>query len=203
MNPLSLLTKGRTVKNLRERPGHYKLLGGSVVPKFSKPKNPFPTTPHPEPQKAQAPLFAQAQPAPEARKEEIKPVAPKVSTFVETSAFAKAAANRVAEKKSPEESGKSATPITAQARQSQPGWWSQLAVRSVRFVQSWISRRKIPAVPRATVQAELALEKIKVIRNDFSEDDLEVVMIDKKAGKKADKPAQSEKIEREKLTAYS
>jgi hypothetical protein len=47
------------------------------------------------------------------------------------------------------------------------------------------------------------LEKIKVMRNDLSEDDLEVVMIEKKAGKKADKKAQSEKVEREKLTAYS
>ena len=35
------------------------------------------------------------------------------------------------------------------------------------------------------------------MRNDLSEDDLEVVMMEKKA----EKPAQSEKVEREKLTA--
>jgi hypothetical protein len=40
-----------------------------------------------------------------------------------------------------------------------------------------------------------------VIRNDLSEDDLEVVMMDKKAGKNTKQPAQSEEVEREKLTA--
>jgi hypothetical protein len=49
------------------------------------------------------------------------------------------------------------------------------------------------------------LEKVKVMRNDLSEDDLEVVFIAKKAGNKAgnkaEKPAQSERVEREKLTA--
>jgi hypothetical protein len=53
----------------------------------------------------------------------------------------------------------------------------------------------------APVQTELALDKVKVMRNDLSEDDLEVVAIDKNAGKRIEKPAQAEQAEREQLTA--
>jgi hypothetical protein len=50
------------------------------------------------------------------------------------------------------------------------------------------------------VQTELALDKVKVMRNDLSEDDLEVVMIDKKSGKRRE-TGSGEEVEREKLTA--
>ena len=61
--------------------------------------------------------------------------------------------------------------------------------------------RKVSPFQSKAVQIELALDKVKVVRNDLSEDDLEVVPIDKKAGKKAEKPVQSVEVEREKLTA--
>jgi hypothetical protein len=205
MNPMSLLTKGSTLKGMKERPGRYKLLGSSVLPKFSSPKNPFPTTPHAEPEKAQQALFEQPKPAPEPRKEEGRPGAVKASAFVETSAFAKAAAARMAEKtkKVETEPTKPVSMAPAHDQASKPGLWSHLAVIPTGWADKWIPWRKTPPFPSATFQTELALEKIKVMRNDLSEDDLEVVMIEKKAGKKADKKAQSEKVEREKLTAYS
>jgi hypothetical protein len=40
------------------------------------------------------------------------------------------------------------------------------------------------------------------MRNDLSDDGLEVVTMDKKAGKKMEKPAHREEVEREKLTAH-
>src|SRR5271163_1703746 len=66
MNPINLLTQGRTLRSLKERPGRYKLSHNKALPNFSGAKNPFPTTSHPEPQKAQAALFepANATPAP-------------------------------------------------------------------------------------------------------------------------------------------
>jgi hypothetical protein len=42
---------------------------------------------------------------------------------------------------------------------------------------------------------------VRVIRNDLCEDDLEVVMLDKKTGKKREKPAHVDEVEPEKLTA--
>jgi hypothetical protein len=60
-------------------------------------------------------------------------------------------------------------------------------------------RKERPFQSKA-VQTELALDKVKVIRNDLCQDDLEVVAIDKKAAKKTEKPVQSEEME--KLTAH-
>jgi hypothetical protein len=60
--------------------------------------------------------------------------------------------------------------------------------------------RKEEPFQTPAIQTELALDKVKVIRNDLSEDDLEVVAIDKKAAKKAEKPARLEEVEREKVT---
>ena len=50
---------------------------------------------------------------------------------------------------------------------------------------------QIPAI-----QTELALDKIKVIRNDLNEDDMEVVAIEKKSPRRED-------VEREKATAHT
>ena len=36
--------------------------------------------------------------------------------------------------------------------------------------------------PRASVQAELALDKVTVMRNNLNEDDLEVVLVERKVG---------------------
>jgi hypothetical protein len=204
MNPMSLLTKGCTLKGMKERPGRYKLLGNGVLPKFSSPKNPFPTTPHPEPKKTQSALFEQPKLAAEPRKVEAKPPAPIISAFVATSAFAKAAAGKVAEKKKKDdtEQAKPANLPPVQDQPQKPGLWNHLADIPGGLLDKWIPRRKLPPFPSATFQTELALEKVTVMRNDFSEDDLEVVMIDKNAGKKAEKPARSERVEHERMTAY-
>ena len=172
MNPFRLLTKGRTIGGLKERPGAYKLLEKSVLPRFSKPKLPLPTTPHSEPRSEQSAFSERPQPKPEI------PVPVTVAS-------------------------KLAAPAPVKDLPSKPGLWSRLAVIPAGWTCQWIPWRKAPPFQSPTVQTELALDKVKVIRNDLSEDDLEVVMIEKKAGKKADKKAQSEKVEREKLTAYS
>jgi hypothetical protein len=189
MNPINLLTKGHTIRALKERPGRYKLLCSSVLPKFSSAKGQIPTASHPVPQNTQTALFEKAKPAQELQKEEVK------STFAETSPFARAAMEK-------RKTAEPALPVPAALTQSQPakpGLLSQLAVIPASWADKWISRRKTPASPMETFQTELALEKVKVLRNDFSEDDLEVVMIEKKAGKKAQKPV--DKDEFEELTA--
>jgi hypothetical protein len=197
MNPISLLTKGRTIGGLKERPGRYKLLGNSVLPNFSGPKNPFPTTTHPMPEKAQSGHFDQPRKAAEPQKEEAS------SGLVKSSPFAKAAVGKLSEKRKQKdpELPKSPGVVRVQDQTPKPRLWSHLAVIPSGWMDKWMPRRKAQPFTRATIQPELALEKVKVMRNDLSEDDLEVVTIAKKTGNKVGKPAQSEKVEREKLTA--
>jgi hypothetical protein len=80
---------------------------------------------------------------------------------------------------------------------AKPGRWSRLAA----WARPWMPWRKEQPFQRPAVQTELALDKVKVIRNDLREDDLEVVTIDKKAAKKTEKPAPREEVERERVTA--
>jgi hypothetical protein len=79
-----------------------------------------------------------------------------------------------------------------QAQPARPGPWSRLAAWAGR----WMPWRKERPFQSAPVQTELALDKVKVIRNDLSEDDLEVVPIEKKAGKKTEKPVPSAEVEK-------
>ena len=169
MNPFRLLTKGRTIRGLRERPGAYKLLERSALPKFSAPKRLVSKAPHPEPAAAQPAIVEQPQPKPETPAPVIVPPVP--------------------------------TPAPAENQPSKPALWRRLAAIPASWTGSWIPWRKNPPVQSPTVQTELALEKVRVVRNDLCEDDLEVVMIDTKVGKKTEKPAQCEEVEREKATA--
>jgi hypothetical protein len=173
MNPLRLLTKGRTIRGLKERPGAYKLLEKSVLPNFSGPKRPVPTTPHPEPVNAQAALFEQPQPKPET------PVPVKVAPVPVPAP----------------------TAAPAKDQPLKPSLWSRLAGAVTGWTQQRIPWRKAPPFQSPSVQTELGLDKVRVIRNDLSDDDLEVVTMNKKAGKKTKKPAPCEEVEREKLTA--
>jgi hypothetical protein len=171
MNPFRLLTKGRTIRGLKERPGAYKLLEKSVLPKFSGPKRPALTTSQPQATNGQPALFEQPQPKPET-----------------------AAPVSVAPVSVP-------APVPMKDQPSKPGFWSRLAGIPAGWARQWIPWRKAQPFQSPTVQTELGLDKVRVMRNDLSEDDLEVVMVDKKAGKKTEKPAHSEEVEREKLTA--
>jgi hypothetical protein len=161
MNPMSLLTKGHTVRGLKERPGHYKLLGKNPVPKFCGSKAAVPTTPHADVEKAPLALTELPQPTVQSQVPRLAPLA----------------------KLAP-----------AKVKPAKPSLWS-------RWVAKVTALREKPAHPRATIQTELALDKVKVIRNDLNDQDLEVVAMEKKAGKKTGKPAQVEEGEPEKLTA--
>jgi|HubBroStandDraft_1064217.scaffolds.fasta_scaffold187808_2 hypothetical protein len=179
MNPFRLLTKGSTIGGLKERPGAYKLLEKSVFPNFSGPKKPVPTLPQAEPTSTQPALFRRLRPKPE-----------------------KPALAKVASEPAPEPLP---TPAAAPARvkdlPAKPGLWSRLPAILAGWKSQWILRRKTRPFQSPAVQTELALDKVRVIRNDLCEDDLEVVMIDKKTGNKTEKPAHCEEVESEKLAA--
>jgi hypothetical protein len=173
MNPLSLLTKGRTILGLRERPDTYKMLEESVLPNFSAPKHPHFRPSQPEPANPQPAL---------AEKPQAEAPAPVSKTAAPMTAPAAAPAP-------------AKVPVPAK-----PGPWRRLWGKTAGWARKWMPWRKA-ATPGATVQTELALNKVKVLRNDLSEDDLEVVAMDEEAGKKTEKPAG--KAEREKQTVQT
>ena len=172
MNPFTLLTKGHTILGLENRPGTYKVLERSAFPNFSGPKRLAPTTPHPEPESTQPVFFAEPP--------------PKVETPAPVSA--------------PPAPAPAPDQALAKDQPSKATLWSRLARRPGAWLLGWIPRRKPSPLQSAPVQAELVLDKVKVIRNDLNEDDVEVVMIGKETETKTEKPAQSEKVERENLT---
>jgi hypothetical protein len=169
MNPLCLLTKGRTFKDMAARPGAYKLPANRALPKFTAGGRPPSGPAHSAPQTAQTSLFEQPPAAVKATVVETrKSVAPPVETarpsqpVVLKSPFAQAA--KTSEK--------------ACAR----GVWRRTASFCKGLVQRFVFGRKGRPVHETTVQTELALEKVTVMRNDLNEDDMEVVLVERKVG---------------------
>ena len=173
MNPLCLLSKGRTFKDMTERPGAYKMLASSALPKYTAGKRPPSRRPHPAPQTAQTSLFEQPPKAVKATVveaprgalplvEAVKPSQPAVSR----SPFAEAA------KKDDKTSGKP----------SATGTWKRTTRFCKELMQHLVFGHKGRPVHGPTVQTELALEKVTVMRNNLNEDDLEVVLVERKVG---------------------
>lgn len=169
MNP-HILTKARSVREIVERPGAYKLLANSMLPKFKTgKKQPACATLHPIAQTAQTSLFEQPPEAVKAtvvetRESVIPPVGPVIPSqpVVSASPFSEGAK----------------LPKKSYVR----GTWKRTAIFCKRLVQRFIFGRKGRPVHKATVQTELALEKVTVLRNDLNEDDLEVVLVKRKVG---------------------
>jgi hypothetical protein len=74
------------------------------------------------------------------------------------------------------------TRVIRRARSACPtsaGVWGKVAARVPRVLKFWTRSKTVDARPRA--QAELALEKVTVVRNDLTEADLVVVTAERKA----------------------
>jgi hypothetical protein len=186
MNPLRLMTKGRTIRGLKERPGAYKLLEKSMLPNFSGAKRPAATKPQPQAASARPAVYEQAQ---------LKSVKLAPAKVVPVKAAVPSVPKPVPAAKAPP------APAREKEQPSKPGLWSRLAEIPSGWTRQWNPWHKAPPFQSPTVQTELALDKVRVIRNDLCEDDLEVVMLDKKTGKKREKPAHVDEVEPEKLTA--
>jgi len=75
-----------------------------------------------------------------------------------------------------------------------PGWprtaWRRVVEFCGRIALRWSGPRKTSPFQNATVQTELELAKVKVVRNDLSDDDLELVPVAKN-----EKPRQHEQCQ--------
>jgi hypothetical protein len=80
----------------------------------------------------------------------------------------------------------SPSPFSAQAKPtakpSGSGLWERIALFCKRLVQRFVFGRKGRPVRGATVQTELALDKVTPLRNNLDEDDLEVVLVERRVG---------------------
>lgn len=171
MSFAQLLTAGKSLMGLQNSPTRYAMRKKNLLPKFGSGENPFlgraETKPSREPAKApsiQEPPWkpapsapAQIAPLPERAKEA------RQETFMSLKS----------------EPAQTAKPVTA----AKP-----VTLREANPVQQWFQRlnplgrsRKsaaksaVPKFHRAPVQGELSLDNIKVVRNDLSEADVEVV----------------------------
>lgn len=182
MNPFSLLKTGRALRGVADG-GHYKMVPRSVVPNFSagKPARISPTLPQRASEPVQPALFEAPKPVrvhvPEKPKAEaavvVPPQAPRVVHAVRVIPPTPSAIPAVP---APVAVG----PVKAEP--NGPSFWAKLAEAAVQLVRQWKPGRK--ASPFHTgVQTELALDRVKVIRNDLIEDDLEVVAVNPKTGK--------------------
>jgi hypothetical protein len=80
-------------------------------------------------------------------------------------------------------------PETKKKKFSFTGVGKKVALFCKRLVQRFVFGRKGRPVHAAGVQTELALEKVKVLRNNLNEDDLEVVLVAGQVGTGPEKPS--------------
>ena len=156
MSLLRLLTAGKSLIGLKES-SRYSISQQRLLPKFTSKKNPFRATTRPDP--VQEPL----KPArPGTTFELVSPACALKAEGETTSDGCKTAAGMSAINP-----GSQRPPAETQKR---PKIWD--------IIFGWSSKRQKPALPRFSkpmVQAELSLDSVKVIRNDLSDSDLEVV----------------------------
>jgi hypothetical protein len=180
-----LLTTGKSLVGLSQSGSRYQLRKGAL-PKFESAKNPFAAKAQAEPveREPQLPKLASVEaPAVEAKKPQHLSALGALIVDRETAVAASRTPTPV-EAAKVSESPKVAAPVDSWLKKINP--------------MVWFGNRKPtepkPAIPRfskthAPIQGELSLDNIKVMRNDLSEADVEVVPAKARAPKVVATPA--------------
>jgi hypothetical protein len=165
-----LLTTGKSLVGLSHANSRYQLQKGAL-PKFESAKNPFAAKAAAEPaeREPQLPKLSPAEAVAAESKE-----APRLSTLGALIVDREAAvANRNAQPAEPakvSEPAKVAAPVDSWLKKINPMVW----FRNGKEVESKPAIARF-SKPHAPIQGELSLDNIKVMRNDLSEADVEVV----------------------------
>jgi hypothetical protein len=165
MSLLRLLTAGKSLVGLRDTEHRYSVARRGLLPKFASKKNPFRANPG-------------AEVGPSSDKELPSGLSPSEASDVNsgngdgpTALSTKAPIESLAPQAAPLSSPHLREPIPDGARRMSAVRW--------RALLPWIGRgTQKPAIPRfekTMVQGELSLESVKVVRNDLSDSDLEIV----------------------------
>jgi hypothetical protein len=194
MSLLRLLTAGRSLVGLKKTEVRYHLPGGRALPKFGSKKNPFRATALPEkaepqeranqPQEsstgADGVARQQSSAATSVEKEEARGVETRGAGGSDQKDSVKMADERAVVREAPRDS----LDVTKRRRGS-----------AVKAFLLWgrAKKGKVRGLSAAKplVQGELSLDRVKVVRNDLSESDLEIVRATRPAVLKGSGPAEA------------
>jgi len=165
MSLLRLLTAGKCLVGLQKTEVRYHLPGQEALPKFGSKKNPFRATALPEP------------PEPAREREIPAQVNPLIQDDLDGKhetprSIAAAGDSRAAVV--PADDGKK-KPDGNECKPSEPAARPPSAVKAFLLWGRAKKAKRTNIGGRSLVQGELSLEKVKVVRNDLSECDLEIV----------------------------
>ena len=170
MSLLRLLTAGKTLIGLKRSESRYQLPGRKGLPMFGSKKNPFRATVFPD--------KPDSAPVPEDTVEKLLTV-----PAATTDSPPAPAPNDLPPHEENQSNGARdiavSAPNAAQAKEQLPGQPAPRRSSALKALLLWRRVKKTnsqgPFKGRPLVQAELSLESVKVVRNDLSESDLEVV----------------------------
>jgi hypothetical protein len=182
MSLLRLLTSGKSLIGLKKLENRYHLPGEKAIPQFGSKKNPFRATVFPDkpepsnPEVGQPGASAGSEPTPaDARNDATK--APGLESSQVSSAGGL--------------TGDSSQPTTISNQSEAPA----RRPSALRALLLWGRARKSnstgPVNGRPLIQAELSLDSIRVVRNDLSESDLEIVPLERKQKPRPAAPSES------------
>jgi len=168
MSLLRLLTAGKCLVGGRDAESRYRLSSQRLLPQFGSARNPFTSRAQPEP------ASAEARPA-EDRRETGGPFAPpaiSVSKAEPAAALPRGAEPHAVLAKF--DLRKLAEALWQRIAAVLSGWQARLGGLLGRS-SGLAVKPAIPRFPKPPVQGELSLDRIKVVRNDLSDADLEVI----------------------------
>ena len=168
MSLLRLLTTGKTLVGMKATESRYRLTSQRLLPQFGAARNPFSSggSSAPVPTEAHSP----EDPGANGDSEERRGIPSSCGKSVAD--FPSAVQDRVVSTSASGQCRKEALRLRAVALLT--GWRAKVS----RLLGRPRGKTAKPAIPRFTkqpVQSELSLDKIKVVRNDLSDADLEVV----------------------------
>jgi len=182
MSLLRLLAAGRSLVGMKDITARYRMRTAGLLPKFGSPKNPFaaPTKAEPKAKPGIAPLAVPTAAKPEPVKMETvplfdgKPKAPAAPKTPVAPVKAKEPLREVIQAARPELKPKPARPVTAAGKPVAFGGWVTKINPLPLLRRLKPGANKSPKA-RAAVQGELSLEKVKVVRNDLNDADVELM----------------------------
>jgi hypothetical protein len=161
-----LLTTGRSLVNLKNSAGQYRIRRKNLLPKFGSRKNPF------------APPAAPAPVQVELLKSELTPAETAAANLKETVPLPVIApkAGLAATAPAPAPAAPAAPAATGPKVPGRVARW----IEKLNPLAWWSARRPagksaVPRFQRPPVQWELSLDRVKVVRNDLSDADVEIV----------------------------
>jgi len=188
MSLLRLLAAGRSLVGMKDITARYRMRTAALLPKFGSPKNPFaaPAKTEPKPRPGIAPAAVPAQTKPEPVKMETVPLfdgkpktppAPAAPKTPVAPVKAKEPLRETIQPARPELKSMPARPATAARKPAAFGGWVTRInpLPLLRLLKPGANKSPKPRPARAAVQGELSLEKVKVVRNDLNDADVELL----------------------------